>query len=271
MSVVVFDEIPGARRSNSNPPYFEMTYLCAGIFDSGTVKSSALNLTAPLVATTEGILFRDNIAVEELGARIYHVIVSYAEKKNETGQFTFRFSTTGGTLHISHSPYPTHEIYNKSGGTIAKDIHKQAIDPDPNDGMKPRGTEIVIPACKFTYGFKHPTAVVNEAFAIALARLTGTVNSVAWHGLAAGEAMYMGSEGSDGSNAEAEVTYEIVAQENLTGLVIGGITGIAKEGHDFLWVWWEPDIASNQPATKPKAVFIERLHRRVNFAASFGF
>lgn len=280
MSAIVFEPLPGAHSSRDNPPSVEIRYLCAGIFDSGVVKASALTLTPTLVAHTSGILFRDDIQVDEQAYGLYHVTVTWVEKsqqKNQpVGNWTFDFTTTGGSLHISHSPYPTHAIYQPSGGAMDKARFKQAIDPEPPD-MKPRGTDIVVPVCKLTYTFKHPNGNVNEATARNLARLTGIVNEQPWHGFDDGEVLYIGSDGHDGSNSEAEVKYHMVAQENLVGLTIGAITGIAKQGHDFLWVWWEPtqvadgQSSANQPATKPKAVFIERIYRRAPFATAFGF
>ena len=222
----------------------------------------------PIVAVTEGLLFRQNIEVREQGHALYYVTVPYGQRKRETGEYSFRFSTTGGTLHITHSR-ETVEVYKPGGSTVTKDQHGQAIAVDKDN--KPQGTDIVIPACRLSYTFKHPAGVVNEALAVALARVTGTCNDGAWHGFEGGEALLLGADGSDGTEAEAEVTYHVAAEENLQDLVIANITGIAKDGHDFLWVWWEDDVKNDQVANKPRAVFVERLYRRINFTTSLGF
>lgn len=271
---IIFDEKPGGRRSSSNPPTLEIEYRMAGVVDSGVVKASALGLTPTIVTTTEGLLIRDNVFVDEDGFAQFTVTVTWTSAefaKPPTGSYRFGYTTTGGTLHISHSNYPTVAVYNHPDNSppLDKTHHSQAI--AVNEEGKPEGTEIVVPAVKFSYTFRHPLGVVNEAFAIAKARVTGTVNETLWHGLKPGEALFLGSEGGDGSDSEAEATYHVVAQENLQNLIIGEVQGIAKDGHDFLWIWWKDDVVDNQLAKKTRAVFIERPYRRVNFYQTLGF
>ena len=260
---ISFQERPGTRRSTSSPPTFELEYVCEGVFDSGSVKAMALSLTPPLVATTEGILFRSNIDVREYSYCVYYVAVQYTKKQDEVGAYQFSFQTTGGSLHITHS----RESVAKYPGLARS--HNQAIDVDKEN--RPRGTTVTVPACRLSYTFKHPAGVINELTAIALARVTGMVNNAAWHGLQAGEALFLGADGSDGTDSDAEATYHVAAEENLTGLVIGAISGIAKQGHDLLWVWWEDNVEGNAPGVKPRGVYVERLYRRTNFTTALGF
>jgi hypothetical protein len=122
-----------------------------------------------------------------------------------------------------------------------------------------------------SYTFKHPAGVVNEAMAVALARVTGTVNESTWHGFEGGEVLFLGADGSDGTDADAEVTYHVAAEENLSGLIIDAIADIEKDGHDFLWVWWQDDVDDGQGVCRARAVYVERLYRRVNFTSALGF
>lgn len=260
---ITFDERPGTRRSTSNPPTFELEYVCEGEFDSGVVKALALSLTAPLVAIAEGILFRDNIVLREIGFRLYYLTVTYSQKPPQFGSYTFGFSTTGGTLHITHSK----STVNKYPGTIRS--HNQAIDVDKDN--RPRGVTKTVPACLLRYTLKHPAGVVNETTAVALAGVTGMVNSTLWHGFQAGEALFLGAEGSDGTDSEAEITYNVAAEKKLQDLVIGAISGIDKDGHDLLWVWWQDNVEGGEPGTKPRGVYVERIYDRTNFALALGF
>jgi len=260
---ISFEERPNTRRTTSNPPTATFEWVCEGVADSGSVKALALSGTPASVFVEEGVLFRDQIEVNEAGFCVYYVTVSYKKTKNETGSYGFNFSSSGGTLHITHS----RETVNKYPGTIR--TQNQAIDLGKDN--VPRGTEIIIPALKMSYRFKHPLGVVNEAFAIAMYEVTGTVNSASWHGMPAGEVLFMGADGSDGTDAEAEVTYNVIREKNLSDLVIGAITGIAKDGHDFLWVHWQDDVVDGKPGVKPRGVYVERLYRRVDFSAALGF
>jgi hypothetical protein len=260
---ITFARRPGAIRSTSNPPTFEEEWVCEGIFDSGVVKASAVNLTPPSVAVEEGILHRTNIQVTEQGFMHYFVTVTYTEKKHEVGAYRFSGSTTGGTLHLNYSR-ETVATYPEGVRT-----HNQAIDVGKD--LQPRGTDIVIPTLKLSYNFKHPQGEVNEEFARNLARITGTCNEDTWHGFEPGEVLLLGGDFSDGTDAEADVTYHVACEENLQDLVIAQIEGIAKDGHDFLWVWWQDNVEDAQPGVKPRAVYVERLYRRISFGAALGF
>jgi hypothetical protein len=130
---ITFARRPGAIRSTSNPPTFEEEWVCEGIFDSGVVKASAVNLTPLVVAVEEGLLYRNNIQVEEQGYGLYYVGVTYGEKKNEVGAYRFSGSTTGGTLHITHSRETVGKYPDTARG------HNQAIDLGKDN--VPRGTD----------------------------------------------------------------------------------------------------------------------------------
>jgi hypothetical protein len=264
---ITFARRPGAIRSTSNPPTFEEEWVCEGIFDSGVVKASAVNLTPLVVAVEEGLLYRNNIQVEEQGYGLYYVGVTYGEKKNEVGAYRFSGSTTGGTLHITHSRETVGKYPDTARG------HNQAIDLGKDN--VPRGTDVVVPALKLSYNFRHPAGEVNEEFARNLGRITGSCNEDTWHGFEPGEVLLLGGDFSDGTDAEAEVTYHVACEENLQDLVIGAIEEIEKDGHDFLWVWWQDNVeeagGNQQPGVKPRAVYVERLYRRISFGAALGF
>jgi hypothetical protein len=257
-----FNPRPGSQRSTTDPPSYEVEYVAAGAFDLGTVKAYAANLTPPIVATAEGFLFRQEIGVAEQGFRLYYVTVTYGQKKQNTGSFKFSFSTTGGSFHIQASRQ-TVARYPGSAKDMGQliGVHGDHVD----------GADIIIPALKLTYTFKHPQGVVNEAFAVNVARLTGCVNDDPFRGFAPGEVLFLGGDGSDGTDSEAEVSYSFAAEENLQSLVIGAISGIQKDGHDLLWVTWEDDNTGNKPGKKPKAVYVERVYRRISLSAALGF
>jgi hypothetical protein len=261
-----FNERPGSRRATSSPPSFEVGYICAGEFDSGNVKLLASALTGTIVSTAEGLLYRNNIVVTEQGYQLFHVDVSYGPDANAVGNLRFSGSTTGGTFHITHS----RSTVNKYPGSAVD--HKQGINVRMRNGQQEiEGTDIIIPALKLSYTVQNPIGVVNEDFARNLARMTSRVNSDTWRGFAAGELLFLGADFSQGTDTIAECTYHFAAEENLSGLIVGSITGIAKDGHDLLWVSWEDDNTGDKPATKPTAVYIERVYNRVSFASAFGF
>ena len=53
----------------------------------------------------------------------------------------------------------------------------------------------------------------------------------------------------------------------MTGLTIGGgITGINKDGWDYLWVRYndEEDAAAKKLVRRPEAVYVERVYLRAD-------
>jgi hypothetical protein len=192
------------------------------------------------------------------------VEVPYARKTNQppTGQWSFSFDTTGGSFHIKASK----ETVN-SYGTDPPDF-KQLIGVNGDDVD---GADVVIPSLKINVNYKHPAGVVSIAFAKTLARLTGRVNSSEFLTFAAGEVLYLGSTGSDGSDVEAEVGYQFACEENLQGQVIGAITDIQKDGWDISWIRWKDAVDGGLPVKNPEFIYVERVYDRVDLASALGF
>jgi hypothetical protein len=269
-----FDEKPGSRRTGQNPPTYETTWVAAGEANSSIVRSHAMGATPQIVSSGEGILYRSDIVLQERGHKVFDVIVKYETQESQkpaVGNYKFSFATTGGTFHITHAREHV-QSYVASGNAPQ---HYGAINVVKNgNGVEIQGADIIIPALKFSITFSHPLGIVNLGHARNLARLTGSVNSDVFFGFAAGEVIFLGAEGGDGSAAEAEVNYHFACEENLEGLTYqnGTITGVAKQGHDLLWVESEPNKDGNDnPVAKIIAVHIERPYKRANLKAALGF
>lgn len=267
-----FNERPNSRRTGLNPPSYETQYIAAGEQDANIVRAYA-NSATPFIATVEGnILFRNDIVLQEQGLGIFYATISYGSTdegnggKVPVGQVRFSFATTGGTFHITHSR-ATVAKYPGSAPDYEQAINVVKRDKD----FDIEGTDIIIPALKMTYAVTHPLGVINESHARALAGVTGCVNSVQWRGFAAGEVIFLGADGEDGTNSEATINYHVACESNLAGLVYGSITGVTKAGHDLLWVEKKLDVVGGKPVVKVLAVRVEQVYRRVNLAAVLGF
>ncbi len=263
---------PGSVRTTDKEPTYERTWVAAGEPNEAMVKAYATAAIPGMVSTLAGILWRQDLRVEEQGHALFHVVAPYARNKQDTGSVRLSFSTTGGTIHITNSKSPVARY-----PSTATDF-KGAINVHGKGGeLQVDGTDVVLPATKLSYTFRHPQGVINEAKIRYLSEITGMVNSDAWRGFAAGEALFLGASGSDGSDAEAEVTYEIAYSKNASGLSVGDIAGIAKKGHEFSWISYEDaedttsDPGKTLPTKKPKAVYIDRVYDTLPFAAALGF
>lgn len=257
-----FTERRGSRGTKAKQPTETRLYVATGTQNSQYVKSAAYSLTPALVANVEGILYRQDIEVENAGHDTWYVTVPYAKNQSENGSLSFSFDGTGGSIHITTSK----ETVASYGGTPPD--YKQMIGVNGEDVA---GADIVIPAMKFIVSFRHPLGVVTIPFAKALGRLTGKFNSDTFLTCAPGEILFLGPTGSDGTNAEAEVTYTFVYEENLQNQVVGAITGITKRGHDIAWIKWKDAVDGGKPVKQPEHVYIERVYDSVAMASAFGF
>jgi hypothetical protein len=102
--------------------------------------------------------------------------------------------------------------------------------------------------------------------------VTGTTNSAAFRGFEAGEVLFVGCSGNQEWDDQKgrgpwSLSYRFVASKNITGDTIGSITGIAKKGHEYLWVRYEDAVDSSSLIKKPKAVYVNKVYKESNFSS----
>ena len=257
---IIFREKPGSGKTTREPLGLTLLYTLHGIADRTTAWAYAHQFTAPLTLAAGQVVYRQDVRVDHEGHQLWSVEVPYGPKNKLPGEYRFSFSTTGGTLRI-----------RQSKESIARFPVGAAEQNGVIGGINGEGVEIVIPALKMSYTFRHPAGVVNEALAVNLARKTGRTNSDVWHGFQPGEVLFMGADGSGGTSQESEVRYDVVASENITGQTVGTITGVAKKGWEISWIKYEDDDADGVAAQKPLAVYVERVYDTMSFASVLGF
>lgn len=262
-----FQEAPDSRSESTVPPKYELIYIANGIQDDATVHAIAIASTPNFVVRQTGVLWRQDVKRDVIGWNTYRITVPYGPRDREVGSVRFAFDTTGATVHISAAK--EHVATYASSGLIADDCHKGAIGVKEDGDVE--GIDIVIPVLKMSYTYRHPQAVVNEAFARNRAAITGYINNDSWRGFAAGELLFLGSSGSDGSDAEAEVTDQFAASGNTTTLSIGGINDIAKKGHDAIWIEFQDAVDNDRPVRQPERVHVERVYDEISFTSNFGY
>lgn len=260
-----FEERPDSRQSRfgNDSPSLMVRYLASGETDDGFVGRFALGATPLFITTIVGVLYRQEIQIDPDGYARYIVTVPYGFKKKDNGSYSFTFDTTGATVKIKASKehiqsYPTNGNPHKCSIGVNKDGEVE-------------GCDIIIPALKLNVQFRHPEGVVDIPFAKKLAGATGQTNGLPFLTFAAGELLYLGSSGSDGSEADAEVAYQFAASVNATGISFAGISNIVKGGHHYAWVEFKDAVDSGTSAVQPKAVHVERVYDAIDFASVFGW
>lgn len=264
--VFSFEETPDSRAETFAQPSYTLRYVANGEPNNDTVANYALANTPQYVIRQGNLLVRKDLQIDPDGWGIYRITVPYGKRDRidvPKGSFTFNFDTTGATVTLKAAK--EHVASFPDNG----DWHKGAIGVGKDGEVE--GVEVVIPALQINYSFKHPAGVVDEAFARYMSVITGHTNAAPWRGFAAGELLFLGASGSDGTDAEADVNYSFVASGNSTDLSVGDITSIVKQGHHYAWVEFEDDVASGEAVRPPKRVHIERVYDAINFYTALGW
>ena len=224
----------------------------------------------------------ENYTLEYLGDDAWHLEVSYvkegaADDPNEPDPLrrSRSFDTAGGTTHITQAITPNPERrYQAPGSTPAAPDQKGAIGVD---GDSVQGVDIVIPALTWTETYDVPSTYVTANYIKGLSRMTGTVNSAAFRSFAPREVLFLGASGSqDWDEKKGDgpwtLSYKFVASANagpgatIPALTIGNITGIQKDGHEYLWVRYEDNVENNSLIKEPKFVYVNKVYRETSFA-----
>jgi hypothetical protein len=259
---IAFEELPESRSLTFDPPSLTTQWVCDGVFSSDTVAQLALSGTPAIAAHPLGILYRQDIAIKEIGHKLYNLTVPYNARKRESGSYRFEFDTLGGTMHV------------KAGQFIA--VFPAGAEHDDGligvKGDDVEGCDITIPVMKVTVHFTHPAGVTVPIRIRNLSRLAGTVDTGGFFDWAPYETLFLGAQGSEGSDVETTIAYHFAMSENITNATIGGITGVDKAGWDVASVTWQPTVAGGKPVQRAEKVQIVRPYLKLrNLAAVLGF
>lgn len=263
-------ERPGSRvwniAANEQSSTIELLYIVNGTDDAGAFY--AAEATSPAYY---GGLKRDTISVEPTDNNLtWHVNVTYksearqqSQPPSETGDTLISFDTGGATQHITQALGTTK--YAKSGETAAD--FKDAIGVTPDGTVQ--GVDIPIPSLTFEVTKYLESSVVSDDYVRGLAGATGKVNSKAYRGFDAGELQFLGATGSKRPQGDWEVRFKFKFSENLTNQTIGEITGVAKRGHQYIWVYYsdEDDSTADAVVQRPKYVYVQDLVESKDFEA----
>jgi hypothetical protein len=226
-------------------------------------------------------LHAESYSLEYLGDEAWQLEVSYASDGAEDDQQrdpvkrARSFDTGGATQHITQA-IPI-------GGGNSLDFERRFPDTATNmsgaigmDGDSVQGVDIVVPQLNWNESYDVPWQYVTTAYIKKLSSLTGTVNNATFRGFDAGEVLFLGASGSqqwdsDKGDGPWNLSYKFVAAANqgsdktYPAITIGSISGIEKDGHDYLWVRYEDDVTNNSLIKKPKAVYVDKVYGRANF------
>ena len=223
----------------------------------------------------------ESYTLEYLGDLAWQLEVTYTKDGAETTEEpeplkrSRSFDTGGATQHI------TQAIPKGSGNSL--DFESRFPSTATNmsgaigmDGDSVQGVDIVVPQLTWNESYDVPWRYVTTAYIKKLSSLTGTVNDAAFRGFDAGEVLFLGASGSqqwdsDKGDGPWNLSYKFVASANqgsgktYPAITIGSISGIEKDGHDYLWVRYEDTVSNNSLIKRPKAVYVDKVYGRADF------
>lgn len=183
---------------------------------------------------------------------------------------SFEFDTTGETQHITQSK-ATVNSYVASGTAVS---HAGAIGVNEDGSVE--GVDITVPAFSFTVTHTIARTAFTATYINTLYALTGKTNNASWTctvegtslTFSEGEVLFLGARGGVKTGDTANVTFSFRAIPNATGLSVGGITGVAKKGHEYLWVEYTKtaDNTAKRFKTTPKQINVERVYDSGSFS-----
>lgn len=258
MSITVHETHASRRGSESSR---ELVYFAWGSDDDAAVRTAVLG-TAP--ATYDG-LSREECSLEPLENGAWEASVSYTSPNSvapeaNSGNYQSKYSVTAGTQHITQSLATVH-AYSESEEEYPPPNFHGAIGVD-KDSIN--GCDILVPTMEWEETHAISDDLVDGAYVRTLMDFTGTVNGSSFRDFSAGEVLFMGASGQQRSDGLTwDVTFKFAFSGNRTGITVGLISGIAKKGWEYMWVYYvdSPDPVEGVIPKIPRYVYVEKVYR----------
>lgn len=191
-----------------------------------------------------------------------------------TGSFQLSFDISGQNVRITQS-LRTVGAYAKADEGDPSDF-KGAINVQDDDTVE--GTDIIVPYFNYTLTKTFSNETIEDGWVLDAAKIVGSVNSAEYNGFQAGELLLhrvAGQQRRDSDEADWDITFSFAVSFNESSLAIGAtetspgiITGISKDGWDYLWVYYEArkDDATDRFHKVPIYAYVERVYRRTDYS-----
>jgi hypothetical protein len=231
--------------------------------------SLAISATPPTEFLGSRLLVRKSVSLSAIGFHIWDVDIDYGlqSHEKETGSNAMRFEIATQETTIKQAL--EHIADYAPAGETATD-YKGAI--GVNQDGEAEGTQVITPTFSFTEELEMSDADINPTYVSTLYQLCGTVNNASWSAkygtFEAGELLFAGCSGQKSSEDTWSMSFSFMAEPNVTGQTFGDIAGIDKQGFDYIWFEFRPqvDATAKRIVTPASDAHVERVYKRKDFS-----
>ncbi len=194
----------------------------------------------------------------------WRVVVTWSLRGGQPSSgLNYSFTIGGGSFHRNYALNQTR--YGPGGVNDAPDVG----DAINFDGREVKGVTVPAkPSLEFSIETKKAASAVTNAYLSTVSDLVYKVNNATFEGWAADEVLFMGLTGSRTGDDEFTLNFKFGRNENRTGQNVAGITGVAFNGWDYVWVRWKkkPDPAENAMGADALGVYVAEVHESGAFS-----
>jgi hypothetical protein len=238
-------------------------YVVSGTDSAETARLALLSGTP----TIDGYLVREDAEVEPLDGALdlWDGKVTWGPPAEDQGGNalppTFRFSTSGGKAKMLAS----YEVVGAYGTGVSVDDYGGLI--GAKDDGTVEGVDVDAPGFSWQETWYPALSRLTWPYALKVRNLSACTNTGKFRAFAAGEVLFLYCEGGKKDEESGELTFHFASNPNATGLSVGGITGIAKRGWEYLEVKSRPELigGGTRRVMRPYAVYVHRVFRSGNF------
>jgi len=242
----------------------EYVYTVMGSDDPVTIETDVLAAAPATVATATTSLIRLGMSIRQVSNGHWEAFVNYGHPSlppfPETGESSYQFEVGGGTQRRTHA---LENIANYGIGAATPPDFKGAIGVTEN-GVE--GVDVIVPQFQFSETHYIDDLGMTPTYQATIATLAGGVNDATFKGHAAGEVLFLGASGGKRGAGDWEVNFRFGVQRNVTGLQVGDITGIDKDGWDYLWFRFAEAESGNALVKRPQSAHVDRVYPRVDLS-----
>lgn len=267
MSVFVTERFKSRRRTIEREPKEERLYIIQGTDDENEAGNALDAFLETEFAADDGTMRFQDGTLDRIAPNVFLATANFQLSPNDSDDPSstgpdIDFELGGSTVK-KYVSYSVASSYKSGGGAAPDALGTIGADGDGNV----EGCDVFTPSAVWSESWTVPTANLTDAYLDGLFQLCATpVNNATFRRKPAGSVLLMGISGSKKSPQSMTLAFKFGYQPNLTGLTIGDISGITKDGWDYADVRFKTSTGGGFSIQVPQLVYIHRVYQRGDFS-----